>query len=78
MQFLPCLPTHAAVPDRGFREEDAAIGSVASGGSGNKRKRIGQKGVDAILELGPRDRGAESAEEEDTDDPFGEAEGHVA
>lgn len=61
------------------REEEAAAASAtdsaatASGAGGNKRKRLTQKGVDAILELGPRDRGAESAEEEDpADDPFGE------
>lgn len=56
------------------REEEEAENSTGGGAGGNKRKRTGsQKGVDAILDLGPVDRGDDDGEEEEESaDPFGE------
>lgn len=64
---------HTLCPGLNTREEDAAAEPAAAGIGGNKRKRQQQKGVDAILDLGPLDRGGESVDdEEDSADPFGQ------
>lgn len=56
----------------------ALAGSGGGGGNGiMKRRRRAQEGVDAILDLGPPERGGESDrdgddDEDDNVDPFGE------
>lgn len=74
--FLQCGCTHAPL---GREEEEAVVPAAAVVGGGSKRKRAGaQKGVDAILDLGPVDRGDdEGDEEEESADPFGEFVGRV-